>query len=304
MNGHTENKKNTYAHLDRLSTEALEELLCADIKSLDDDDDEVVLHIILEVIEQREKAIPTGRLSDVDKALEEFQTYYNIPEMNGVTLYPEETAESVTDAVTMVGFIPKRPWIRVLGTIAATVIFMFAMLIGAQAAGIDVFGAIGRWTDETFHFVSFPHSIPQDQETTAPNLENVETCNVIKGALKDCEIPEELAPTWYPVGIEASDPKILSDKLSDTVHIFFSDGDKLFFNLNITRYRSTSYLNTHIFEKDDALVEQYVSGSRTFYIMSNLDAITAVWSDGLFVETISGNLQIDEVKAIVDSIGG
>ena len=34
------------------------------------------------------------------------------------------------------------------------------------------------------------------------------------------------------------------------------------------------------------------------------DAITAVWSDGLFVETISGNLQIDEVKAIVDSIGG
>lgn len=281
MNGHTENKKNTYAHLDLLSTEVLEELLCADIKSPDDDDDEVVLHI-LEVIEQREKAIPTGRLSDVDKALEEFRTYYNIPEMNGVTLYPEETAESVTDAVTMVGFIPKRPWIRVLGTIAATVIFMFAMLIGAQAAGIDVFGAIGRWTDETFHFVSFPHSIPQDQETTAPNLENVETCNVIKGALKDCEIPEELAPTWYPVGIEASDPKILSDKLSDTVHIFFSDGDKLFFNLNITRYRSTSYLNTHIFEKDDALVEQYVSGSRTFYIMSNLDAITAVWSDGLF----------------------
>ena len=51
-------------------------------------------------------------------------------------------------------------------------------------------------------------------------------------------------------------------------------------------------------------MEQYVSGSRTFYIMSNLDAITAVWSDGLFVETISGNLQIDEVKAIVDSIGG
>lgn len=46
MNGHTENKKNTYAHLDRLSTEALEELLCADIKSLDDDDDEVVLHRI------------------------------------------------------------------------------------------------------------------------------------------------------------------------------------------------------------------------------------------------------------------
>ena len=88
MNGHTENKKNTYAHLDRLSTEALEELLCADIKSPDDDDDEVVLHI-LEVIEQREKAIPTGRLSDVDKALEEFQTYYNIPEMNGVTLYPD-----------------------------------------------------------------------------------------------------------------------------------------------------------------------------------------------------------------------
>ena len=39
MNGHTENKKNTYPHLDRLSTEPLEELLCADIKSPDDDHD-------------------------------------------------------------------------------------------------------------------------------------------------------------------------------------------------------------------------------------------------------------------------
>ena len=113
-----------------------------------------------------------------------------------------------------------------------------------------------------------------------------------------------LAPTWYPAGFEASDPKILSGELSDAVHVSFSDGDEGFFNINITQYQSASNLDTRTFEKDSTSVEQYTSGTKTFYIMSNIDAITAIWSKGLLVEKISGNLQIDEIKSIIDSIGG
>ena len=59
-----------------------------------------------------------------------------------------------------------------------------------------------------------------------------------------------------------------------------------------------------MFEKDKSPVEQYTSGAKTVYILSNNKTITAAWSDGLIVEMITGNLTVEEVKAIIDSIGG
>lgn len=50
-------------------------------------------------------------------------------------------------------------------------------------------------------------------------------------------------------------------------------------------------------------MEQYLSNQKTFYIFSNIDTITATWSDGLLVEQITGNVSIEEIKAIIDSIG-
>ena len=38
--------------------------------------------------------------------------------------------------------------------VAAAAIVGVLGMFGAQAAGIDVFGALGRWTEETFHFVA------------------------------------------------------------------------------------------------------------------------------------------------------
>jgi len=42
---------------------------------------------------------------------------------------------------------------RTLLTAAAAAAVLLALLIGAQAAGFDVLGAVARWTDETFQFV-------------------------------------------------------------------------------------------------------------------------------------------------------
>ena len=49
-------------------------------------------------------------------------------------------------------------------------------------------------------------------------------------------------------------------------------------------------------------VEQYTSGTKTVYILSNNDTITTTWSDGLIFETICGNLTVEEFKKIIDSI--
>ena len=58
-----------------------------------------------------------------------------------------------------------------------------------------------------------------------------------------------------------------------------------------------------IFEKDDSEVLTYESHGRTFYIFSNLDSMTSTWSDGRFNVTIAGQLEVKEIKKIIDSMG-
>ena len=76
------------------------------------------------------------------------------------------------------------------------------------------------------------------------------------------------------------------------------------FSLDIIRYTSADYLSGTQFEKDTENIEQYSNDQQTFYILSNVDTITATWSDGLIVEQITGNISDEYMKKIIDSIGG
>jgi hypothetical protein len=308
MDGQEKSLTNKYAHLDKLSTETLEALLCADIESPDNDNDETVLHI-LEVIEQREKEHPTGRLSDVDKMWAEFQQHYNTPEGRGLSLYPVdeeedfagEEEEGLTVAQTQTSKVIRLPHVlKVAGIAAAVVIGILGMMIGAQAAGIDVFGAIGRWTDETFHFAIFTGSVT-DGVSESPVFEGYFQ---LQAALDDCGITEKLTPTWCPEGFETFEPEVLSNDICDKIHCFFSNASGGFFDITIKNYKSASNIETPTFEKDDMSVEQYTSGQKTFYILYNIDTVTATWADGTLMEVISGNLTANELKNIIDSIGG
>ena len=82
-------EKNKYAYLDQLSTEELRQLLCADIDSPVNGDDEAIFYI-LEVIESREQAHPSSPFPDLGKSWKEFNELYNTPEAADISLYPIE----------------------------------------------------------------------------------------------------------------------------------------------------------------------------------------------------------------------
>lgn len=194
--------------------------------------------------------------------------------------------------------------INKLGIVAAIIVGIFGTLITAQAAGIDVFGAIGRWTEKTFHFVSPPTKSEEGQNTALSNSKSTEYFDLLQTALNECEITEDLVPAWYPEGFQAMEPVISKTKRYDTINVAFQGAEEQFFSLLITHYKTTDDLDLYTFEKDNSVVEQYTSGQKTFYILSNDDTVTATWSDGLLVESISGNLTMEEIKTIIDSIGG
>ncbi len=312
------NKNEKYAYLDRLSTARLEELLRADIESPENGNDGVIFHI-LEVMEEREDGCLNSRLPDADKAWAEFQQYYNIPEGEGLSLYPieNESGEEAPAGEEEEG--PASRWpqrtkrnrpsrmLRAAGIAAVVAVCTVGLMVGVQAAGIDIFGAIGRWTEETFHFVTAPVGAMQDDVNAGISSmqRNSEYYHRLQNALDECGITEKLAPTWYPEGFEMSEPKTANNELGNKVLCGFTGPQDKSFSIQVRRYNSASYLDVQTLEKDNEDVEEYIIGGKIFYIMSNMDATTATWSDGSsLVLSIVGNIPKAKIKDLLDSIGG
>ena len=144
-------------------------------------------------------------------------------------------------------------------------------------------------------------SIYLDGEKEDPSAEYA---GLLQAALDECGISGNLVPAWYPEGFQASEPEISSTRRGDSVNMVFRGAEERFFYIAITRYHSSKDVEKFVFEKDKTPVEQYTSGAKTFYILSNNDTTTTLWTDGFIVERIVGNLTVEEVKAIIDSIGG
>lgn len=183
----------------------------------------------------------------------------------------------------------RRVW-RTVATVAAAAALVFALLVGAQAAGVNVFGALAKWTNEVFHLGS-------------GSEQRDDIYNSVKRALEEYDFPAGLAPTWYPSGATVAEPDIWQDGFNTWVKFDFVDTNSKSFYIQFVKYDDPTVVSSMVFEKDDDSLEVYTSGQKTFYILSNLDNISATWSDGQVLENIQGSISVEEVKKIIDSIG-
>ena len=288
--------KNEYesgTYWDQLSTEQLEDILRADIASPNQTNDETVFHI-LEVLEKREKENPSGRLPDTDQAWQEFQKYYNIPEGEGESLYPiRNTQEKRSASVPTKTRHVFRP--RKILVVAAVLILMFGGMLTAQAAGVDVFGAIGRWTEETFHF-----ELPINHDDLAG-----ETDYNLRNASQKAGLPGSVAPIWCPEGFIPKTPTNthVEDYVDTAVFEYINENENRSYFVDISYYYNSADVEATIFEKDGSEVVTYSINRGTFYIFSNIDVLAATWSNGHLSITIAGDLQLEELEKIIDSIG-
>lgn len=191
---------------------------------------------------------------------------------------------------------PRRGWSafrRMVTSVAAAACLLFVFMVGAQAAGIDVFGNLARWTDEQFSFI-----IP---EKTGPKSEYYEP---FRQALEKQELPQELAPTWYPEGFQAEGLEVWDNEISKTVYLFLNNEENgQSFSVSVDLYTDPLFA-TWPFEKDEEPVELYTANGKAFYIFSNLNTKVALWGEDLLQFKIIGNLSVEEMKSIIDSMGG
>lgn len=294
-----------FANLNRLSTEQLEELLRTAPLLPDSQETSDYYDAIEAVIVQRETEHPTGRIQDIDRAWAEFQEHYFSPASESAEMPPEESGEILTPSIKENGSYAKKPFRKVL-PIAAAIAVIFMSMIAAQAAGVDVFGALAHWTEETFHFNGGGSGGKTlVGETARPQIED-ETYLAIQAEVDKLGIDIPVVPTWFPVGYELEEILLPNPDITawQDIDCCFRNQDGQTFFLTIAKYIENYDISSIVFEKDGQPVSQYLCNGKLFYLMSNNSRKRGVWSNGYIVLSIDGSLSEETIKTIIDSIGG
>lgn len=187
---------------------------------------------------------------------------------------------------------------------AIAVLVVLGSLVTAQALGIDVFGAIARWTDETFHFSASSQneadSYTDIQNSTDQSPDGEYTS--LQDALDACGIKQSVIPQQLPNGFELAKVSVYSLPSQVEIEAMYTSNDRIF-SLVIFRYNSPEVVGQTIFEKDSEDMILYDKNGITYYIMSNNQELTAVWMpQELLTCAITGDLSIVEVESIIDSM--
>lgn len=168
------------------------------------------------------------------------------------------------------------------------IVSVLGLMIVAQAAGIDVFGTMARWTDEVF-------SLGTVRSSSVGYVLPEETgeYGTLQEALNAYQVTEVSAPTWIPeeyvlesVGAEYwDDIKDLSFTCKYT-----NGNDKVL--ILIKNYQNEPNMQI---EKTDVPVETIEVGGRTVYLLENTNNCTATWVTEHFEYVISGALEKTEL---------
>lgn len=264
-------KDQDYAMYDAMSTEALEELLRLDCEASTDNTDTEALLYIMDLLAKRSKQ-KTGKTAQ--ESWEFFQRNY-----------------AVDDSKEESDF---KPWLRRVIAAAAVIVLLISIPIAAQALSWeDIWNAVAKWAKETFSFVS-----DADAELTEPD-ENLE---IGQKSLKDLLTTEinvdAMLPTYIPEGYVFKE--IITDETPvQRVYIAHYVNENKLLTIAVRSYLDSDMELTEI---DNEPLETYKKDGTDYYIFENDERIKAVWKKDAYQCYISGLLDIEEIKWMIDSI--
>ena len=279
------NQKADYSRYDQMSTAELEQLLRLDFQASKDGASDLDTILYLSDLLAKQKGP-----SDPDAAWAQFQTKYR-PYADGRSLYDfgdEEEPPACPE-------VRPRP-VRRRRRFVLLVAVLAACLLGgivAQAAGVDVWSAIAHWTDDAFFFVA---GEPDSQSGSGPEAENMEQ---LQSSLPEAGM-EAWFPTQCPDGFTPGPLEVLHLRNRVCANVTFYGTDRSY-SVWVEHFTQPT-ANTGTFEKDDTPVEEYPHNGQVFYILSNIDTLTATAYNGEFMVMIAGMLSREEIKDIIDSI--
>ena len=274
-------KREDSSRYDCMTTEDLQEILRKHAHNeLDTEPDTEELFKIMEVLSVRRQNADSPAFRSDEEAYAEFCKHY----------MPKENKSSHPKVITFSN--------RVFKMVAAVLAIVFVLAVGttltAKAFHLDIWSKFASWTEDIFQLAD------SAQGTTAanPEKENNLELKSLQDALTQAEITEKLVPTWIPDGYKSKDLKISNTPRALTINAAFEKNDeKLIINI-----RRTIGTPANQVETSDDLIEIYTVSNIDYYIFSNNAKLQAVWVIGEFECIIGGNITLEEMKQMINSI--
>lgn len=159
---------------------------------------------------------------------------------------------------------------------------LLSCMVVVQAAGLDVFGSIARWTDSLFGFgaIGEPAASPSPTGTQEVTVEYIET----------------LLPT-VPDGFVMGEPEVFEDIISGKLEYcvsFISGANYITFSA-VEQYND----NVSKYQKDEHNVNIIDIDGQKFYLFMNNSYASAAWRISTLECYINTNLTLDELTNIV-----
>lgn len=286
--------------LEQMSTENLETLLLQDFQDPDSAEDRMdELYYAARLLAERN---PDSNAAP-DQAWESFQAKY-LPFAEARSAHYEDGATPSSDAAPGRRRSRLRRWgVRGILVAAALAALLLSVSAAAAATGHDLWKLLARWTDEEISIVPGQVARIDPDEIRIPE-EGTEYAS-LQEALDDCGLTLPAAPQWLPDGFE------LVELITDTgapnslvfVACYHRDNSTLLISLHVFLTREDGGHGAYgDFQKDEGDPIPYQVGGVTHLLSTNAGRPIALWVNGPVEGSIIGDITMDELKQIIDSI--
>ena len=274
------NSRESYPRYDEMTTEQLREILRKHAHGeLEKEPDTEELFYIMEVLANRESENPEKQIKSTEEAYATFVKHY-APEM----------AEEKTIPFPKHSAVAAR-WMKRVAVVAIIFVALTTAAVSAKAFAPDFWEKVACWTREVFRF----EDVVGGTEGQEPAKENNAELDALHEALGQ---QDGLAPTWIPEGyICVSVDAKESPKSRRIMAVYEKDGEQL-----IIKIRQEFGSDPVQIEKNEDLIEIYKVHGVDYYIFSNDKYMQTAWVVGEYECIIIGNLTMEEMKKVIDSI--
>lgn len=256
----------------QLDVESGEEALYKLVDCLYGGDGEVDIETIDRYLEELDQAEVAPDEFDVEKGLQQFHQRF----------------DTAFDRLEEVKPARKRRPLARIAIIAAAVVCVFA--ITAQASGLDIIGAIARWTSEQFSFVK-AGEVKDERQENEPYVS-------LQDALDAHGVVEQLSPTRFPEGTDFLDVQVRQSEEYILFSSSYTLSGKPFF-ISMRKVGSVPYSEVEI---NDPNVDVYLAGGISHHLVNDVKQRKVRWCNGYWECHISGNLSREDLLMMIESI--
>lgn len=284
MSEHHDRKTGDFAKYDAMESDALEEILRLDSQAPEGEktDTEELLYIMGVLADRKRNSVNPGKTAQESwKSFEEnylFDEAASLEDMPGQNVSPKGG----------------RRWLRrVIGTAAVLAILIGVPLTAKALNWENIWNAVATWAKETFSFIS---GNPEDYSDPAPKDTN--QYQSLQEAVDNGFTNPVRVPSWLPERYKLN-RIIVEERPEKTTYLaLYGTEDKV-----LKIFVQNCHSNSQKAEISEDLIEIYKVEGAAYYIFGNNEQLRAVWVQDSFECYISGELTIEEMKAMIDSIG-